>query len=101
HRGLPSTGAPGEAAGCEGRPAVESKPTEPQQGGAEHRQREIVRARRAFRKAVAFADYQGKDQSSRASRNMDYYPACEINRNHICFTTSGSKQQSGNRLRRV
>src|SRR5699024_7330322 len=42
-----------------------------------------------------------RTQSSRASRNMDYYPACEINRNHICFTTSGSKQQSGNRLRRV
>ena len=60
-RGHPDLG--GLAVGRQRRAGVEAEPAEPQQAGADHDQRQVVRAHRVAAEAAALAEHQGERQA--------------------------------------
>ena len=68
----------GGAVGCEGGTGVEAEPAEPQQEGAEHDERNIVRAERLRAEALTLADDQHDDQSGDCGVDVDDRTTCEI-----------------------
>ncbi len=57
---------------------VEAVPAHPQQGGAEHGERQVVRAHLVLWPAEALADDEGQDQSRDTSVDVDRGTACVV-----------------------
>src|SRR5690606_6077168 len=73
-------GGAGEAVGAHRGTGVEAVPTEPQQTGAEHDERQVVRAEGGLRPALALAENQGKDQGGGARVDVDGGATGEVDR---------------------
>ena len=74
---------------------VEAEPAEPQDGGAEHDERDVVRAVvRVLAEALAVADDQDQDQAGDAGVDVDHGAAGEVDDR---ARTSGRTQPLGGR----
>ena len=72
----------GARAGTERRAAVEAEPADPQQAGADHGHRQIVR-RKIFRAVAApLAEHQRRDEPRHAGIDVDHRAASEIEHAH-------------------
>ena len=74
---------PRNRAGRDRAAGVEAEPAEPEQAGAEQRERDVVREDRLPREVLARADHDRRDKRGHAGVDVDDRAAREVERAHL------------------